>query len=567
MGDRALLVDCADLAEVHGLHAALTARPLPGQGEVVPAARTLLVLLTDPGAAPVLAEALATAATAEPASVRQREVVLDVVYDGDDLADVAGVRGGSPDAVVRWHTGTPWTAAFLGFAPGFAYLVRDEPDGAPTDVPRRATPRTTVPAGAVALAGPYSAVYPRASPGGWRLIGRTSAVLWDGARADDPALLHAGTRVRFRAVRAQARAATPAAGRADPPTPAVPSTAVPADPSTPAVPPTAVLAVPAAPPDRAAHTPASLRAVEVLRPGPQALVEDLGRPRHRALGVGVSGAVDRGAAVRANRLVGNPRTAAVVECVLGGLELRAHGDLVLAVTGAPAPAVVRTPDGTARDRPAHATPFALHDGRTLVLEPPATGLRSYVAVRGGLGAAPVLGSRSTDVLSGLGPPPLAPGDVVGVLPPPPDAVAAWGDPPSPAPGDVVRVRVHVGPRSDHLTAPALRLLLTQDWTVTAESNRVGLRLAGEPLERTAAGELPSEGMVAGAVQVPPSGLPVLFLADHPVTGGYPVVAVVRDADLDLLAQVRPGDRLRLVDDPGTGAVPLPAPPGAPGLRP
>jgi KipI family sensor histidine kinase inhibitor len=530
VGDRALLVECADLAEVHGLHAALSAAPLPGQGEVVPAARTVLVLLTDPAAADRLADALATLPAAASATLDDREVVVDVVYDGADLPGLARDRGLSPEAVVRWHTERPWTTAFLGFAPGFAYLERD---GEPWDVPRLDTPRTSVPAGAVALAGPWSAVYPRASPGGWQLVGRTSAIMWDRSRAD-PALLRAGTRVRFRAVRAEAAAAaTSPATSAD-------TAAGAREKATPA-------AAPELPPTPAARSGAA-SAVEVVGPGPLSLVEDLGRPGHRALGVGPSGALDRRAAVRANRLVGNPRGAAVIETVLGGLTLRAHGTHVLAVTGAPAPPVVRTAADVVRDRPGHATPFALHDGETVTLEPPATGLRSYVAVRGGLGAEPVLGSRSTDLLSGLGPPPLTTGDVVPVLPPPADAVAAWPDPPTQGAASVVDVRVVVGPRGDHLTESSLRRLLAQEWQVAADSNRVGLRLTGEPLDRAVHGELPSEGIVAGAVQVPPSGLPVVFLADHPVTGGYPVVAVVRDGDLDLLAQLRPGDRVRLVAD-------------------
>jgi KipI family sensor histidine kinase inhibitor len=531
VGDRGLLVECEDLAEVHGLHAALTAAPLPGQGEIVPAARTVLVLLTDRARAQGLAAALSTVRVAPSRSVDGEEVVVDVVYDGADLGDVARLRAVSHEAVVRWHTERPWTAAFLGFAPGFAYLERDE---ASWDVPRRDTPRTAVPAGAVGLAGPYSAVYPRASPGGWQLVGRTAAVMWDGARPD-PTLVRTGDRVRFRAVRAEVVAAS------------LPATPAPAPPS-----------------PSQGDVPRAVPAIEVVAPGPLTLVEDLGRPGHRAIGVGPSGAVDRRAAVRANRLVGNPRGAAVLEVLLGGLELRARGLQVLAVTGAPALAAVRTPDGTVRDRPAHASPFAVRDGETLTLEPPAGGLRSYVAVRGGLGAEPVLGSRSTDVLSGLGPAPLTAGTVVPVLPPPADAVAAWPDPPADPlvdrPGPVLRVRVVVGPRADRLTDEGVRSLLTQEWQVTADSNRVGLRLAGEPLDRARHGELhsglhgelPSEAVVAGAVQVPPSGLPVVFLADHPVTGGYPVVAVVRDADVDLLAQVRPGDRVRFSADDAPG---------------
>ncbi|WP_298460900.1 urea amidolyase family protein [uncultured Cellulomonas sp.] len=570
VGDRALLVDCADGAEARHLHATLAARPLPGQGELLPGARTVLVHLTARAAADrrlagQLARALAElvvdpSGDAAPAAPGD-DVVLDTVYDGEDLPDVAALLGTTVAGVIGAHGDRLWTAAFVGFAPGFAYL---EPDGAPFDVPRRASPRTAVPAGSVALAGPYSAVYPRSSPGGWQLVGRTDAVLWDLARPQ-PALLRAGTRVRFRPVRPAVVLGGRRAGARGGPEPVVGGP---------------VVGKPVVTPEHSADRGSEHRhsadrhsadrhsadrdgpdrdgpdrggpdrALEVVHPGALSLVEDLGRPGHLDLGVGASGALDRRAAAAANRLVGNPRGAAVVETVLGGLRLRAHGAHVLAVTGAPAPLVVLTVDGAPRTRPPVGAPFALHPGETLQVGDPPAGLRCYVAVRGGLGADRVLGSRSTDVLSGLGPPPLRAGDVVGVLPPPGDAVAAWPDPPDLAcagdGGGVVDVQVALGPRADRLTAAGRQRLRAGTWTVSPRSNRVGLRLDGDPLRLGPGGELPSEGVVAGAVQVPPSGLPVVFLADHPVTGGYPVVAVVVDADLGRLAQLRPGERLRLV---------------------
>ena len=537
VGLRALLADCADGAEARGLRAALQAEPLPGQGEVLTGARTVLVRFADAGAATDVAATLATLPAAPVGRTTGPQVVLDTVYDGADLDDVADALGLSREALVRAHTERRWTAAFVGFAPGFAYL---EPDGPAWDVPRRPTPRTAVPAGSVAVAGPYAAVYPRASPGGWQLLGRTDAVLWDLSR-DVAALVTAGTRVRFRAVRATVAAGSGVgAGR-------------PADAGAPAD--ARSGAATGAPADGGAP-PTGL---EVVAPGLLSLVEDLGRPGHLDLGVSPSGALDRGAAVAANRLVGNPRGAAVVETVLGGLVLRARGVQVLAVTGA---AVGLTREGAGGDvlgHPITGLPFALRDGERLVVDAPSTGLRAYVAVRGGLAVPPVLGSRSTDLLSGLGPDPLRAGDVLGVLPPPADAVAGWPDPPvEPTTGPAV-VRLLPGPRADRLTDAAVRRLGTQTWTVAAESNRVGLRLTGEPLERSRSEELPSEGVVAGSVQVPPSGLPVVFLADHPVTGGYPVVGVVHEGDLDRLAQVRPGDGVRFTvcsgDAPTSGARP------------
>ena len=195
-GDTAVLVELPSLPHVLGLHAALEATRPRGVVDLVPAARTLLVV-GDPAVAPpeALREWIAStewrprmpAAASDP-------VELPVTYDGPDLDEVADLLGLSPGGVVDLHTGSPWTAVFGGFAPGFAYLATDHERLA---VPRRASPRTTVPAGAVGLAGAYSGVYPRASPGGWRLIGTTEVPMWDAERGS---LLRPGTGVRFRAL-------------------------------------------------------------------------------------------------------------------------------------------------------------------------------------------------------------------------------------------------------------------------------------------------------------------------------------------------------------------------------
>jgi KipI family sensor histidine kinase inhibitor len=191
-GDAALLVELPDLPEMLGLYAALAASPPPGVADLVPAARTLTLLL-DPSADPAAVAAAVRATRPGTADGGAGEAEIPVVYDGDDLAEVARLTGLAPDEVVAAHTGTPWRVAFTGFAPGFGYLEGGDPR---LDVPRRATPRVRVPAGAVGLAGRFSGVYPVESPGGWRLIGRTEAVLWDLER-DPPALLRPGTRVRF----------------------------------------------------------------------------------------------------------------------------------------------------------------------------------------------------------------------------------------------------------------------------------------------------------------------------------------------------------------------------------
>ncbi|MGY1843555.1 5-oxoprolinase subunit C family protein [Modestobacter sp. SYSU DS0875] len=271
----------------------------------------------------------------------------------------------------------------------------------------------------------------------------------------------------------------------------------------------------------------------VLATGPLTTVQDGGRPGQAALGIGRSGACDRASAALANRLVGNRADAAVLEVTLGGLAVRAEADLLVVTTGARCPGAP------------HDAPTVLRAGSELRLGPPASGLRTYLGVRGGIAVPPVLGSRATDLLAGLGPAVVAAGDVLPV-----------GEPVDPAPGvdlapvpdppdGEVTVAVLPGPRQDWFGDAGWAALTGQSWTVTSESNRVGLRLDGAPLERLRTGELPSEGMVRGALQVPPSGLPVLFLADHPVTGGYPVIGYVTDADVDRCAQLRPGQSLRL----------------------
>jgi KipI family sensor histidine kinase inhibitor len=196
-GDRGLLIECGSTAEVLGLAEALRTAAAPGVVDIVPGARTVLVTLTEPTRQSATRAWLAgLSAPARQAPAAQTEIVIDVVYDGADLAEVADRLGMTAGEVVDAHTGTPWLVGFGGFAPGFAYLVDGD---SRLRVPRRSEPRTRVPAGSVALADEFSAVYPGESPGGWQLIGRTETVLWDIDRAQ-PALLSPGMRVRFRAV-------------------------------------------------------------------------------------------------------------------------------------------------------------------------------------------------------------------------------------------------------------------------------------------------------------------------------------------------------------------------------
>ncbi|WP_307080399.1 5-oxoprolinase subunit B/C family protein [Arthrobacter pascens] len=521
VGTTAVLAELSGLHDVLALQALLMEQPLPGQVDVLAAAETVMVKADSPAAARRMAGLLLDMDLTVQAHAEGKLVVIETVYDGEDVAEVARLTGLGVDGVIAAHSGQVWTVAFAGFAPGFGYMVGENEL---LEVPRRSSPRTAVPAGSVALAGNYSAVYPRKSPGGWQLIGRTSARMWDLGR-EQPALAAPGDRVQFRAVRELVQ----------------------------------VSGTPAAPEAAAARNVEVQSGLRILSPGLQSLVQDLGRPGHGGLGVSAAGALDRSSLRRANRIVGNQPSAAVVETVSGGLRVQAAGDQVLAVAGAPSALTVVTPsgaDGTDEEQAGSgephqvrtvpmATAFALLDGEILTLGAPERGFRSYLAIRGGLEADAVLGSRSTDTMSGIGPAPLALGQDLAVGSSTESNVVGNPELQPDFPDDGVTVLDIVpGPRDDWFDAAAVASLCTQEWEVTPSSNRVGMRLAGEPLRRSRDGELPSEGTVAGALQIPPEGQPVLFLADHPITGGYPVIGVVVDHQLDLAAQVPIGGRLR-----------------------
>ncbi|MGI8418108.1 MAG: biotin-dependent carboxyltransferase family protein [Nakamurella sp.] len=277
--------------------------------------------------------------------------------------------------------------------------------------------------------------------------------------------------------------------------------------------------------------------LEVVAPGILSLVQDLGRPGFGSVGVGRSGAADVAAFRRGSAMVGNAVDAAAVEVLLGGLTLRAHADLLLAVTGATAAVTVDN------EKIEAAQAFEVTPGAVVSLGLAGRGLRCYLAVRGGIDVPPVLGSRSTDTLSGIGPVALTAGQrlEIGSL----GAHEPETDCPATAlPDEVVILEVALGPRDDWFADP--EQLVSASWQLSPRSDRVGLRLTGGALARSdrGRGELPSEGMVRGCLQVPPGGEPVLLMADHPVTGGYPVIGVVTESSMDLAAQCRPGQQVR-----------------------
>lgn len=527
VGTRTVLAELSGLQDVLALQTALLEAPLPGQQDVLAAAETVMVRAESPAAARRIGRALLELDLTAPGEQAGGLVVIDTVYDGEDLAEAGKLTGLGTDGVIAAHTGQVWTVAFAGFAPGFGYMVGENQA---LEVPRRSSPRTAVPAGSVALAGNYSAVYPRKSPGGWQLIGRTGARMWDLERPE-PALASPGHRVQFRAIRDVVTVSSQTGGQQ--------------------------------------AAPATTSGLRVLSPGIHSLIQDLGRHGHSGLGVSAAGALDRASLRRANRIVGNAPSAAAIETVSGGLRVQAVGDQVVAVAGAPSALTVASPSdfpdaretgGAGNAAPMRertvpmAAPFALLDGEILAIGVPEAGFRSYLAVRGGVDVQPVLGSRSTDTMSGIGPQPLASGQL---LPAGGQAESGVVGSPELQPdypgGGVTVLDIVPGPRADWFDQAAIDSLCGQDWTVKPESNRVGMRLQGTPLRRSRTGELPSEGTVAGAIQMPPEGLPVLFLADHPITGGYPVIGVVVDHQLDLAAQVPIGGSIRFRIAPGTAA--------------
>ncbi len=532
-GSAALMLDCGDLDSSVRLLRILKAARDSGAvdiAEFVPAAQTVMVRGRDAKRsdrfAAQLKDILSHASSDGSLAEDVEEVWVPVIYDGGDLDEVAKLTGLSPANVISRHTAAHYNVAFTGFAPGFAYLSGGDPA---LVVPRRATPRPRIPAGSVGLAGAFSGVYPRESPGGWQLLGHTEFAMWDLER-ENPALLQPGASVRFEVTRERVHAV--------PPNPAGSS-----DEEEKALNPAASGAQRRGIQD-ADSEPAALT---IHNAGLQTLIVDRGRPGLASLGVSVSGAADRGALERANWAVGNAGGAAALELSHGGFQAVAHREIVVAVAGAPRAIAVEGSLGV-RTVPMEVA-FRVNPGELLGIGAPTAGLRSVVALRGGVLAAEILGSSSRDTLAGLGPEPLRVGDEVRLAHRAVQAVAEVPPPPfeMPRSGGVTVLDIILGPRDNWFSSDSHELLQRQTWDVSMLSDRVGVRLTGQQLTRTpefAAQELPSEGMVAGSIQVPPDGQPVVFLADHPLTGGYPVIAVLHERHLDVAAQLPPGARIQ-----------------------
>lgn len=439
------------------------------------------------------------------------EVIIPVSYKGIDLAPVAELLGITVAEVIKRHTENEWKVAFIGFSPGFGYLNSENaPFGS---VPRLSSPRKQITMGAVALAGEYSGIYPKNSPGGWQLIGRTDEKMWDIYR-NPPALLLPGRRVIFKDNKNGS----------------------------------SIFVASSIKEIGAVEQKEGREAVlKILKSGMQTLIQDEGRHGQFALGVGVGGVMDKRAMQYANECVGNQIHSAVLEILNGGFQAEIQQHTVIAVTGAEAEVSIQYKDGHTVEASTYEA-IALDVGDQIKIKTPRAGLRNYLAIRGGIDAPKILGSRSFDTLAELGAAPLKQGDnvyveqsIVGAIP----FNISFQKLSLPTSSNIVILDVILGPRLDWFDADSIRILSSQDWLVTSDINRIGLRLHGnEPLKRIKHEELPSEGTAIGALQIPPNGQPVLFMNDHPLTGGYPVIATVADYHLDLVAQIPTGCRIQ-----------------------
>lgn len=498
-------------ARVHALDREVSGRPWPGLIEAFPTYRSLLVhfdpLECSPEEARAHIERLASEATnipAPPSAVKE----VPTVYDGEDLESVARQVGLSPAEVARLHSSTDVMVYMLGFSPGFAYMGL-LPEALST--PRRATPRTRVPMGSVAIAGRQTSVYPSANPSGWHLIGRASLRLFEPS-TDPPTFFQPGDRVRF-------------------------------------VPTSDVGELPAWD-DRGSEPRRGEPTAEVLkRMAPQTTVQDLGRVGYQRYGVPVAGAVDAPALRAANILVGNPPEVAGLECTIAGpIVLRFLRKVLIAVTGADLGAALESKSGRRRT----IAPWSSHvveEGDVLRFSGRRSGARSYLALAGGIDVPLVLGSRSTYLAAGLGGQEgrsLLPGDILYAYPAgmPVGSTNRWPEGDVPRYAAEVSLRVILGPQEDYFTGRALKTLLTADYEVSVSSDRWGVRLEGPRLEHGKANEIVSDGNVLGAIQVPPDGQPIVMLADRATAGGYPKIATVIGADVPKIGQLMPGHRLR-----------------------
>lgn len=520
-------VDADVNARAVAMATAIRRLAIPGVRDVVPAFHSVTVffepLATDVS---VVMDALDEHMTAPLSGSTGNTIDVPVVYGGEagpDLPEVAAFARCSPEEVIERHTASTYRVCMMGFLPGFAYMASVDDTIA---APRHATPRMRIPAGSVGIAGLQTGVYPRESPGGWQIIGRTTLDLFDPDRTP-PALFSPGDRVRF----------------------------VPIDGAT--------LGAPVQPQagssSEAVAGRAASRSVTVLEPGLLTTVQDAGRWGHQHDGVSVAGPMDVGAHRLANALVGNRLDAAALEVTWLGPELRMEQDARFAVTGADLQATLDGADV------ALGVALCCSAGSVLRFGDRQRGVRAYIAFDGGVAVPDMLGSCATHLPSGLGGVEgrqLRAGDCVPLGEPQPgvpadaeqarglggtDLARAGSAAQRVGSAGGARLRVLAGPQVAECGQAALEALQRTRYTVSPESNRMGYRLmGGAQIPVVSSGDMISAPTFVGGVQLPPSGDPILLMADRQTTGGYPQIAVVITADLSLAGQLGPGDWIEFV---------------------
>nr|MDP0502722.1 5-oxoprolinase/urea amidolyase family protein [Verrucomicrobiota bacterium JB025] len=422
---------------------------------------------------------------------------VPVVYQGKDLASVADQTGLEVDEVIHLHSTATYTVAAVGFSPGFPYLM-----GLPErlHLPRIPTPES-VAEGSVAIAGSQAGIYPNPSLGGWHVLGTTNIPLFD-PEATPPSLLQPGDTVRFIPTGNVPTGKSSARGSSPPAPPPVP---------------------PSGP-------------VEIIAPGPATTVQDLGRPGFQTSGVTPGGAADPLTARVANLLVGNPESAALLECPIQGPVLRFHQPATVAFIG--------------WLHPNAGKPVRLNPGDTLDLRVRMTQPVGYLAIAGGIDLPPALGSRATDLRAGFGGHlgnPLQPADQLpigspGPTPRPGHWHVAW---PHPHPrSGTLEIRYIPGAQTTWFRPRSIAAFQHSTYRISNHSNRMGLRLDGIAPERADSREMLSQPVVAGSIQVPPDGRPTVLLAERQTIGGYPQIGHVISADIRKLVQAWPGTPVR-----------------------
>lgn len=499
---------------VHGLKHLLEQTQLPGMDRILPGYNTLLVTF----------DGMETTAHSLCADIRKlldrvkdipehagRRVTIPVCYTpafGPDLESTANHAQMTVEQLIQRHTAASYPVYMLGFAPGFPYLGGMDPTIA---APRLPEPRVKIPGGSVGIAGEQTGVYPLDSPGGWRIIGRTPTKLFDPER-EEPFLVQAGDKIWFTAISEreyEERLTSPRQAFSM-----------------------------RAPDDRTD--------IEVQHAGFYATIQDMGRKEWLHMGVPRSGCADPMASQSANALVGNDPSQALLEFTMIGGKLAFHRDARIAVTGAfmhPHIDETAVPQWQSLD---------VKKGQTLTLGPATLGMRTYVAIAGGLDVPEVLGSRSTYPKAGLGGlegRPLQAGDRLRIgrqtttldLTENHQAVSIGLQPEY---GHIWKLRVIEGPQSDRFTQAGLDLFYDQEFTISQQLDRMGIRLSGSPVSHTQGADILSEPILPGAVQIPGNGLPILMSVDAQTAGGYTKIAQVITADLWKLGQMRPGDMVR-----------------------